>query len=80
MIEKDDAVKVVETLAKNLIGVSKNKENFQKLPDTFWGYYARGHDQKGKFGIFVTYSVNKSDVDDLIKIYEEWLTKNKSES
>ena len=80
MIESEDAAKVVDTLAKNLLGVSKNPINFQKLPDSFWGYFARGHDKKGNFGVFVTYSENKSDVDDLIKIYEEWIAKNKSEN
>jgi hypothetical protein len=78
MIESEDASKVVETLAKNLLGVAKNPVNFQKLPDNFWGYFARGHDKKGSFGIFVTYSEKESDVDDLIKIYEDWLAKNKS--
>lgn len=78
MIEAEDAVKVVETVAKNIIGVANNKSNFARLPDTYWGYYARGHDSKGKFGIIVTYSENDSDVDDLIKIYEQWLAKNKS--
>lgn len=72
MIESDDAIKVVETLARNLAGVSMDKGNFQKLPDTFWGYFARGHDKKGKFGIIVTYSEEGSDVDNLIKMYEEW--------
>ena len=80
MIESDDAAKVVDTLAKNLLGVSKNPANFEKLPDSFWGYFARGHDKKGNFGVFVTYSEGKSDVDDLIKIYEEWLAKNKSKT
>jgi hypothetical protein len=78
MIEAEDAVKVVETVAKNIIGVANNKSNFARLPDTYWGYYARGHDSKGKFGIIVTYSENGSDVDELIKIYEQWLAKNKS--
>lgn len=79
MIESDDAAKVLDTLAKNLIGVSKDKTNFQKLPDSFWGYFARGHDQKGKFGVIVTYSEEQSDVDNLIKIYEDWLAKHKME-
>ncbi len=77
MIESEDASKVAETLAKNLLGVAKNPVNFQKLPDSFWGYFARGHDKKGNFGVFVTYSENESDVDDLIKIYEDWLAKTK---
>lgn len=79
MIEKADAKKVAETLGNNLIGVSHDEANFVKLPDSFWGYYAKGHDSKGNFGIFVTYSENKQDVDDLIKTYEEWVAKNKSE-
>ena len=78
MIEAGDATKVVETIAKNLIGVAKNNASFQKLPDTFWGYFAKGHDQKGKFGVIVTYSEEGSDVDDLIKMYEEWVSKNKT--
>jgi len=77
MIESEDAIKVVDTIAKNLMGVSKNKTNFQKLPDSFWGYFARGHDQKGKFGVIVTYSEDGTDVDNLIKMYEEWVSKNK---
>ena len=77
MIESKDAENVVDTIAKNLMGVSKNQVNFQKLPDTFWGYFARGHDQKGKFGVIVTYSENGDDVDNLIQMYEEWVKKNK---
>lgn len=73
MIESDDAIKVVETLARNLAGVSMDKGNFQRLPDSFWGYFARGHDTKGKFGIIVTYSEDGSDVDNLIKMYEDWV-------
>ena len=78
MIESDDAKKVIETIAKNLIGVSKNNQNFQKLPDNFWGYYARGHDQKGKFGVILTYSEKGSDIDELIKMYDQWLSENKN--
>lgn len=78
MIEADDAVKVVDIIAKNLIGVSNNKSNFERLPDTFWGYFARGHDVKGKFGVIVTYSENGSDVDELIKMYEQWVAKSKA--
>ena len=77
MIESEDAIKVVDTIAKNLMGVSKNKTNFQKLPDSFWGYFARGHDQKGKFGVILTYSEDGADVDNLMKMYEEWVSKNK---
>ena len=78
MIEAEDAVMVVETIAKNLIGVSNNKSNFERLPDTFWGYFARGHDFKGKFGVIVTYSENGSDIDELIKMYEQWVAKSKA--
>jgi len=42
MIESNDAKKVVETLADNLISIANNKQNFARLPDTFWGYFARG--------------------------------------
>ncbi len=79
MIESKDAENVVDTIAKNLMGVSKNQVNFQKLPDIFWGYFARGHDQKGKFGVIVTYSENGDDVDNLIQMYEEWVKKNKKQ-
>ena len=77
MIEADDAVKVLDTVAKNLVGVSNNKSNFERLPDTFWGYFARGHDAKGRFGVIVTYSERGNDVDELIKMYEQWVAKNK---
>lgn len=77
MLEPDDAIRVIDTISSNLIGVSKNKVNFAKLPDTFWGYFARGHDGKGKFAVIVTYSENGEDVDELIKIYERWVVKNK---
>ena len=50
---------------------------FEKLPDNFGGYYARGHDSKGEFGIFVAYSQDKKDIDGLIKTYEEWTGKKK---
>lgn len=78
MIEKEDAKKVAEVIANNLIGVSHDSNNFAKLPDNFWGYYARGHDKKGVFGIIVTYSENTEDVDNLIASYEEWVSKNKN--
>jgi len=78
MINQIDAKKVVEVIGNNLIGVSHDSNNFQKLPDSFWGYFARGHDVKGTFGVIVTYSENANDVDDLIKMYEEWVSKNKS--
>ena len=78
MIEAEDAVKIVDTVAKNLVGVSNNRSNFERLPDSFWGYFARGHDGKGRFAVIITYSENSSDVDELIKMYEHWVTKNKA--
>lgn len=78
MIEAEDAVRMVDTVAKNLIGVSQNRSNFERLPDTFWGYFARGHDNKGRFAVIVTYSETPGDVDELIKMYEQWVAKNKA--
>jgi hypothetical protein len=69
---------VLDTVAKILMGVGNNKSNFERLPDTFWGYFARGHDGKGKFGVIVTYSEQGSDVDELIKMYEQWVAKSKA--
>ncbi len=78
MIEPDDAVRVIDTVAKNLIGVAKNRSNFERLPDTFWGYFARGHDSKGSFAVILTYSENKDDVDGVIQMYEKWVAKSKA--
>jgi len=78
MIEAEDAVKVVDTVAKNLMGVSNNRSNFERLPDSFWGYFARGHDSKGRFAVIVTYSEISGDVDELIKMYEQWVAKSKA--
>lgn len=78
MIEAEDAIRVLDMAAKNLMGVSNNRSNFGRLPDTFWGYFARGHDGKGRFAIIVTYSENASDVDELIKMYEQWVAKSKA--
>lgn len=78
MLNSDDVIKITQTVAKNLMDVTKNQANFRKLPDSFWGYFARGHDQKGNFGVIITYSENKDDVDNLIKMYEEWVRKNKA--
>ncbi|HEV8405773.1 MAG TPA: hypothetical protein VGQ13_07705 [Nitrososphaera sp.] len=78
MIEVEDAVRVVDTVAKNLMGVSNNRSNFERLPDTFWGYYAKGHDGKGMFAVIITYSENSGDVDELIKMYEQWVGKSKA--
>lgn len=78
MIDGQDAAKVVDTLARNLAGVAMNSENFARLPDTFWGYFARGHDAKGRFAVIVTYSEKGDDVDELIRMYEQWVAKVKS--
>jgi hypothetical protein len=78
MLEADDAIRVIDTILSNLIGVSKNKVNFARLPDTFWGYFARGHDNKGKFAVIITYSESGKDVDELIKIYERWAVTEKA--
>jgi hypothetical protein len=78
MIEQEDAKKVAEVVGHNLIGVAHDANNFQKLPDSFWGYFARGHDPKGAFGVIVTYSEDEKDVDNLIKMYEDWVAKNKN--
>lgn len=75
MIESTDAQKMLATISQNLAGVSKNQANFAKLPDTFWGYFARGHDAKARFGVIVTYSEKESDVDELISMYEKWVSK-----
>lgn len=77
MLEADDAVNVIHAIASNLIEVSKNNINFAKLPDTFWGYFARGHDGKGKFAVIISYSESGEDVDELIKIYESWVMSQK---
>jgi hypothetical protein len=79
MLEADDAMRVIDTISSNLIDVSKNKVNFARLPDTFWGYFARGHDGKGKFAVIITYSESGEDVDELIKIYERWAVNKKAE-
>ena len=78
MIKQEDAKKVVEVIGNNLIGVSHDSNDFQKLPDSFWGYFARGHDAKGTFGVIITYSENGKDVDELIDMYEKWAKKNKT--
>lgn len=77
MIESEDAARVIEAVAKNLAGVAKNAANFKRLPDTFWGYFARGHDAKGTFAVIITYSEKGEDVDALLRSYEEWAAKNK---
>lgn len=80
MIESEDARKVAATLAGNLQGVAQDAKNFAGLPDRFWGYYARGHDSKGTFGIVVMYSETEDDVDETIKAYEAWLATRRSAS
>ena len=80
MIEADDAIKVVDTVAKNLIGVAKNKSNFERLPDSYWGYFARGHVSKGKLGVIITYSEDSDDVVQLIEMYQKWATNNKTKN
>ena len=80
MIEVQDAKKVVEVIGNNLIGVSHDSNNFVKLPDSFWGYFARGHDKKGTFGVIITYSEEGKDVDELISMYEKWVEKNKTKT
>jgi len=80
MIESQDAKKVVEVIGNNLIGVSHDSNNFAKLPDSFWGYFARGHDTKGTFGVIITYSEEGNDVDELISMYEKWAEKNKTKT
>ena len=78
MIEAEDAKRVVYTIAKNLMGIANNSSSFGRLPDTYWGYYARGHDSKGRLGVIVVYSEKGSDVDELIKMYEQWVATNKT--
>jgi hypothetical protein len=80
MIEADDAIKVLNTVAKNLMGIAMNKSNFERLPDSYWGYFARGHDSKGKFGIIITYSENSEDVIQLIEMYQQWAIKKKAKN
>jgi hypothetical protein len=81
VIEPDDAVTVLKTIANHLVDVSRNKQNFNRLPDTFWGYFARGHDNKDrKFGVIFTYSEREKDIDELIKMYEQWAKNQESEN
>jgi hypothetical protein len=81
MIEPDDAVTVLKIIANHLVDVSRNKQNFNRLPDIFWGYFARGHDNKDrKFGVIFTYSEREKDIDELIKMYEQWAKNQESEN
>ena len=76
MIESDEAIKVLKAIANHLLDVSRNEQNFKRLPDIFWGYFARGHDNKDrKFGVILTYSERVKDIDELMKIYEQWALK-----
>jgi hypothetical protein len=60
----------------NLISIANNKQNFEKLPDTFSGYFARGHDSENrKFAVIVTFSEKEGDVDELFRMYEQWIEK-----
>lgn len=77
MIEPQDAINVLDVISNNLVAVARNKSNFQRLPDTYWGYFAKGHDNKGKFGIIIAYSENGDDIDNLIRIYEQWIVNKK---
>ncbi len=78
MLEQKDAAGIAAELAKNLAGVSRNEKNFERLPDKYWGYFARGHDAKGRFAVIVAYSESESDVDDLIGMYEDWVAKSRN--
>jgi hypothetical protein len=76
LIESNEAVSVLKTIANHLIDVSNNEQNFKRLPDHFWGYFARGHDTKDrKFGVILTYSEREKDIDELLKLYEQWAIK-----
>jgi hypothetical protein len=80
VIEPSDAVSVLKTIAGHLIDVSRNEQNFKRLPDIFWGYFARGHDNRDrKFGVIFTYSEREKDIDELIKMYEQWVINQDSE-
>jgi hypothetical protein len=78
MIEADDAIKVLKSVAENLTGVAMNRSNFERLPDSYWGYFARGHDNKGKFGVIIAYSEKSDDVIQLIEMYQQWAIKYKT--
>ena len=76
MIESNEAVRVLKTIANHLIDISNNEQNFKRLPDHFWGYFAKGHDTKDrKFGVILTYSEREKDIDELLKQYEQWAIK-----
>ena len=50
---------------------------FRNYLTRFGDIFARGHDKKGTFGVIVTYSEEGKDVDELMKMYEEWAKQNK---
>lgn len=75
MLKESDVKKVVEVVGNNLIGVSHDSNNFRGFTGDHWGYYARGHDEKGFFGVILTYSESESDVDHIMKLYKEWAAK-----
>lgn len=75
MIEEKDAKNILNAITSDLISVSKNSNNFKELPDNFWGYFARGHDSRGAFGVIVAYSEKSTDVDEVLKMYESWVKK-----
>lgn len=79
-IESEGAKSVLAALSAHLKDVSANDGNFERLPGSYWGYYARGHDSAGVFGAIVLYSDEESDVDDIIKVYEAWVAKKQPKS
>ncbi|CAI9831746.1 MAG: hypothetical protein MPI95_05835 [Nitrosopumilus sp.] len=77
MIEEEDAGRVAGVAAGTLAGAAKDKASFARLPDKYWGYYARGHDAKGAFGVILAYSEDEGGIDDLLRMYEEWVRSQK---
>lgn len=78
VVDSDGAKNVAAALAAHLKDVSADDRNFERLPDSFWGYYARGHDSKGVFGVIVMYADDEGDIDDVIQMYEAWAKKKES--
>ena len=78
VVDSDDAKNVAAALAVHLRDVSADERNFERLPDSFWGYYARGHDSRGVFGVIVMYSEDERDIDDIMRMYETWAKKKGS--
>jgi hypothetical protein len=80
VIEPNDAVTALKTITSHLIEVSRNEQNFKRLPDKFWGYFARGHDNRDrKFGVIFTYSEREKDIDELLEMYEQWVINQDTE-